>query len=308
MGLSGSLLRSNTQGQAFTMPLKQNPYLPIGLALVGVFLFSVMDAVMKAQALAMGTFSAMFWRNAMGALFAATLYLPSRPEKPSQPAFRLHVTRSVLTAIMMYCFFFGLTRIPLAQAIGLTFIAPIIALFLAPAFLNERIGPNAKFAALLGFGGVMVVVGGDLLRINAHTDLLGLTALLAFAVMYAVNLILQRKLALIAKPTEITFYQNTFVLMLMTPFAPFLLLMPANEMQWGGAVLAGLVAIGSLMLMSVAYRRAEAQQLIATEYTAFIWAALFGWCFFGESVSAQTLLGTALIMFGCLISARKRTP
>ena len=151
----------------------------------------------------------------------------------------------------------------------------------------------------------MVVVGGDLLRMNAETDLLGVGAMLTFAVMYAVNLILQRKLALIAKPMEITFYQNTFVLLLMTPFAPLLLLMPASELQWGGAVLAGLVAIGSLILMSIAYRRAEAQQLIATEYTAFVWAAMFGWWFFGEAVSAQTLLGTGLIMFGCLISARK---
>lgn len=290
------------------MSLNHNPYLPIGLALVGVFLFSVMDAVMKAQALAMGTFSAMYWRNALGALFAATIYLPTRPEKPSRSVFKLHITRSVLTAVMMYCFFFGLTRVPLAQAIGLTFIAPIIALFLASPFLGERIGANAKLAAFLGFGGVMVVVGGDLLSMDANTDLLGVSAILAFAIMYAVNLVLQRKLALVAKPMEITFYQNTFVLLLMTPFVPFLLLMPANEMQWGGAVLAGLVAIGSLLLMSTAYRRAEAQQLIATEYTAFVWAVLFGWYFFNESVSTQTLLGTGLIIFGCLATARKRNP
>lgn len=287
------------------MSLNQNPYLPIGLALGGVFLYSVLDAVMKAQGLAMGAYSAMYWRNVAGAILAAALYLPFRPARPSRPAFKLHVIRSALTAVMMYCFFFGLTRVPLAQAIGLTFIAPIIALFLASPFLGERIGANSKFAALLGFGGVMVVVGGDLLRMNAETDLLGVSAMLAFAVMYAVNLILQRKLALIAKPMEITFYQNTIVLLLMTPLAPFLLLMPANELQWGGAVLAGSAAIGSLILMSIAYRRAEAQQLVSTEYTAFVWAAIFGWWLFSEAVTAQTLLGTGLIMFGCVVGARR---
>ena len=287
------------------MSLKQNPYLPIGLALGGVFLYSVLDAVMKAQGLAMGAYSAMYWRNVAGVILAAALYLPFRPARPSRPAFKLHVIRSALTAVMMYCFFFGLTRVPLAQAIGLTFIAPIIALFLASPFLGERIGANSKFAALLGFGGVMVVVGGDLLRMNAETDLLGVSAMLAFAVMYAVNLILQRKLALIAKPMEITFYQNTIVLLLMTPLAPFLLLMPANELQWGGAVLAGSAAIGSLILMSIAYRRAEAQQLVSTEYTAFVWAAIFGWWLFSEAVTAQTLLGTGLIMFGCVVGARR---
>ena len=294
-----------TQGYALAMSLNQTPYLPIALALGGVFLYSVLDAVMKAQGLAMGAYSAMYWRNVAGVILAAALYLPFRPARPSRPAFKLHVIRSALTAVMMYCFFFGLTRVPLAQAIGLTFIAPIIALFLASPFLGERIGANSKFAALLGFGGVMVVVGGDLLRMNAETDLLGVSAMLAFAVMYAVNLILQRKLALIAKPMEITFYQNTIVLLLMTPLAPFLLLMPANELQWGGAVLAGSAAIGSLILMSIAYRRAEAQQLVSTEYTAFVWAAIFGWWLFSEAVTAQTLLGTGLIMFGCVVGARR---
>jgi len=289
------------------MSLNQNPYLPIGLALGGVFLYSVLDAVMKAQGLAMGAYSAMYWRNVTGAVLAAALYLPVRPPRPSRPAFKLHMIRSALTAVMMYCFFFGLTRVPLAQAIGLTFIAPIIALFLAAPFLGERIGAHSKLSALLGFGGVMVVVGGDLLSMNAETDFLGVSALLAFAVMYAVNLILQRKLALIAKPMEITFYQNAFVLLFITPFAPFFLLMPANEWQWGGAVLAGSAAIGSLILMSIAYRRAEAQRLISTEYTAFVWAAMFGWWFFGETVTAQTLLGTGLIMIGCMVGAHRET-
>jgi len=289
------------------MSLNQNPYLPIGLALGGVFLYSVLDAVMKAQGLAMGAYSAMYWRNVTGAVLAAALYLPVRPPRPSRPAFKLHMIRSALTAVMMYCFFFGLTRVPLAQAIGLTFIAPIIALFLAAPFLGERIGAHSKLSALLGFGGVMVVVGGDLLSMNAETDFLGVSALLAFAVMYAVNLILQRKLALIAKPMEITFYQNSFVLLFITPFAPFFLLMPANEWQWGGAVLAGSAAIGSLILVSIAYRRAEAQRLISTEYTAFVWAAMFGWWFFGETVTAQTLLGTGLIMIGCMVGAHRET-
>ena len=289
------------------MSLNQNPYLPIGLALGGVFLYSVLDAVMKAQGLAMGAYSAMYWRNVTGAVLAAALYLPVRPPRPSRPAFKLHMIRSALTAVMMYCFFFGLTRVPLAQAIGLTFIAPIIALFLAAPFLGERIGAHSKLSALLGFGGVMVVVGGDLLSMNAETDFLGVSALLVFAVMYAVNLILQRKLALIAKPMEITFYQNAFVLLFITPFAPFFLLMPANEWQWGGAVLAGSAAIGSLILVSIAYRRAEAQRLISTEYTAFVWAAMFGWWFFGETVTAQTLLGTGLIMIGCMVGAHRET-
>jgi S-adenosylmethionine uptake transporter len=251
---------------------------PMLMATLGIMLFSMMDAVMKGQALAIGTYNAMFWRMAMGALIVAVLYLPTRPLPASGRVLKIHLIRAALTAVMAYLFFFGLTRIPLAQAIGLSFIAPIITLFLAVPILGERIGANAKLAALLGFGGVMVVVGGELLAVDKGSDAAGMAAVLLSAVMYAFNLVLQRMQALVARPLEIAFYQNTIV---------FLML-----------------AVGSLMLMSLAYRQAEAQRLVVIEYTAFIWAAMLGWWFFAEPVTARIALGTGLIVLGCLVSAR----
>ena len=277
---------------------------PMLVATLGIFLFSLMDAVMKGQATAMGAYNAMFWRMVMGGLLVAVLYLPARPAPASGRTLRIHVVRAGLTAVMAYLFFFGLTRVPLAQAIGLSFIAPIITLFLAVPLLGEQIGANARLAAALGFGGVMVVVGGELMAVDAGSDLLGMAAILLSAVLYAGNLILQRMQSLIAAPLEIAFYQNTIVFLILLLGVPFAVSLPENISQWGGAALAAGLAVGSLMLMSVAYRQAEAQRLVAIEYTAFIWAALLGWWFFGEAVTARTLLGTGLIVLGCLVSAR----
>ena len=277
---------------------------PLLIATLGIMLFSMMDAVMKGQAVAMGTYNAMFWRMLMGAICVALLYLPTRPVAASGRVLKIHVIRATLTAVMAYLFFYGLTRIPLAQAIGLSFIAPIITLFLAVPILGERIGANAKLAAVLGFGGVIVVVGGELLSVGPEGDLLGMAAVLLSAVLYAFNLILQRIQALIAKPLEIAFYQNIIVFVILLLAAPFAASLPANAMQWSGAALAAALAIGSLMLMAAAYRQAEAQRLVSIEYTAFIWAAILGWFFFAEAVTARTLLGTGLIVLGCFVSAR----
>ena len=284
--------------------MKKAAQSPMLVATLGIMLFSMMDAVMKGQALAMGTYNAMFWRMAMGALIVAVLYLPTRPVPASGRVLKIHFIRAALTAVMAYLFFFGLTRIPLAQAIGLSFIAPIITLFLAVPILGERIGANAKLAAVLGFGGVMVVVGGELLAVDEGSDAVGMAAVLLSAVMYAFNLVLQRMQALVAKPLEIAFYQNTIVFVLLLVGVPFAVSWPASQLQWGGAMLAAAFAVASLMLMSLAYRQAEAQRLVVIEYTAFIWAALLGWWFFDESVTARTLLGTGLIVLGCLVSAR----
>ena len=285
--------------------MKQSAHFPVLLAVLGVLLFSLLDAVMKAQALAMGTYSAMFWRMAFGVLFALLLFAPRRVGSISRRALKIHMLRAAITTLMTYLFFFSLTRIPLAQATGLSFIAPIITLFLAAPLLGERIQNNAKLAAALGFLGVTVVVGGEVLSLDADSDLLGLTALLLFALLYAFYLILQRKHSLMAQPMEIVFYQNIMVFVILLCGAPFFVSLPANALQWGGAALAAVFAMGSLALMSMAYRRAEAQRLISIEYTAFIWAALLGWWFFAEGLTAQTLLGTGLIVAGCLSSLRK---
>ena len=69
-------------------------------------------------------------------------------------------------------------------------------------------------------------------------------------------------------------------------------------------LLAAFLSTASLLLLSWAYARAEASYLAATEYTSFLWAMLFGWLVFGETVSLFTLAGAALIVAGCFLAAR----
>jgi drug/metabolite transporter (DMT)-like permease len=71
-------------------------------------------------------------------------------------------------------------------------------------------------------------------------------------------------------------------------------------------LIAALLAMCSLMLLSWAYARAEAQTLVTVEYTAFIWAAMIGWWLFREPVTIATIMGTALIVAGCIIATRKQ--
>jgi S-adenosylmethionine uptake transporter len=75
--------------------------------------------------------------------------------------------------------------------------------------------------------------------------------------------------------------------------------------NWPMLLFAACLAITSMLLLSWAYARAEASYLAATEYTAFLWAMLFGWLFFDEGVSLFTLAGAALIVAGCILAARR---
>ena len=62
--------------------------------------------------------------------------------------------------------------------------------------------------------------------------------------------------------------------------------------------------LGALAL-AWSYARAEAQTLVPLEYSGFAWASLFGFLFFSETVGLATVVGTALIIAGSWLAARR---
>lgn len=274
-------------------------------ACAGIALYSIMDAVMKAVSIEIGAYNTLVWRLGIAVLLTGAVYAFTRPTLPARGTMKVHFGRSILVAAMAIAFFWGIVRVPLAEAIALSFIAPLIALGLAAIFLKEKVGAQSLWGSLLGLAGVAVVVAGRVGGTHSHETVLGMAAILFSAVVYAMNLVVARHQAQLAKPLEIAFFQNLFVLGLLALPAPWLLAVPAPQ-HWPGIGTAALLAIASLLLLSWAYARAEAQVLLPVEYTAFIWASLMGWWMFGEKLTVATIAGTVLIVAGCLLAARKQ--
>ena len=275
------------------------------VAAAGVGTFSLMDAAMKDLALSIGAYNAVMWRNSVGALLMGVLFVGTRQKWPPAHLLKMHLWRSIVVAVMAVSFFWSLTKLPLAEAIGLSFIAPVIALYLAAVMLKETIGKEAIWASLAGLGGVAIIMAGRLSGHYTMDHIWGAAAVLFSAVVFAYNLILARQQAQVAGPIEIAFFQNLFVALTLGLAAPwFLQPIGMSDAPMVGASAA--LAVISLLLLSWAYARAEAQILIPVEYTAFVWAAFFGWLFFAEPVTWPVLLGTALIVGGSLIAARAK--
>jgi S-adenosylmethionine uptake transporter len=280
-----------------------SPATAFAVAAAGIGFFSLMDVAMKDLSIALGAYNAVIWRNMAGAIFAGALFILARQGWPDRSALRLHAWRSLVVAIMAVSFFWAIARLPLAEAIGLSFIAPVIALFLAAILLGEKIGREAIIASVAGLAGVAVILFGKFSGHYSRDALWGVAAVLFSAVVFAYNLILARQQAQIAGPIEIAFFQNLLTASILALAAPWLLepLPMAKLPILSGAAL---LAILSLLLLSWAYARAEAQVLIPVEYTGFVWAAIFGWLFFAEPVTVWTIAGTALIVAGSLVAAR----
>ncbi|WP_188644967.1 DMT family transporter [Tsuneonella deserti] len=290
------------------MPRSDHPLLPVLAAFTAIGLLSWMDAFMKSASLMVGAYSALLLRAPIGFAIAAPLWLGLGGRWPRGTVLRLHLVRGVVVAGMAFLFFFSLTLLPLAQAIAISFIAPLIALFLASVLLGERIGRQAIAGALLGLAGVAVILAGKIWRETLGAGApLGIAAVLASAVLYAWNLVLQRQQAMVAKPLEVATFQNGVTFLTMIGFAPVFFRLPHGD-AWSDIGISALLSVSGALLFTWGYARAETQRLAPLEYSGFLWAALFGWLFFREPVPGPTIAGAALIVAGCWIATRGHPP
>jgi len=283
---------------------------PVLAAAAGIATFAIMDALMKGAAIAVGVFTALLWRNVLGAALTLAAWWAAERLKgrrivwPGRAMLLVHAVRAAMVCVMASLFFWGLVRTPMAVGMGLSFIAPLIALYLSALFLGEPITRRALGASLIALLGVGVVAAGRLNEGLADSleSRLGLGAILTSAVLYAGNLVLQRHQAQRAGPGEIAFFQGLFIALYLAPLSPWLGVMPGHgafDIYAGALVVgAGVLASLSLALLGWGWARAEAHRLLPVEYSAFVWSALMGYLWFHEGLSLWTLGGVALIVVG----------
>lgn len=283
------------------------PAVAFAAASAGIAIYSCMDALMKGLSIASGAYSAVLWRSVAGVLLTGAVFLARRQRWPGRQALRLHILRGLAAGLSVLLFFWGLVRVPMAQGVALTFLSPLIALFLAAALLGERIRRAAILGSLVAAVGVLVIALGQA-QADASSDVvLGALAIVLASVLYAYSLILLRQQAQLADPLEVTLFTSLVIGVLLALGAPWLAVWPATDQLvpiLGSAVLGSI----SALLLAWSYGRAEAQVLAPVEYTAFVWAALLGYLVFDERVSPFTVAGALLIVGGCLVAVRGAAP
>ena len=235
-----------------------NNLIPVLVCALAIFILSVMDAVMKSLVLSIGVYSTILWRCTLASVVAGAAWSAGPRIWPSPRVMRLHVLRAITVGCVLVLFFWGLARLPLAEAIALSFIAPLIALFMAALLLSERIRKAAIWASVGGMAGVAIIMAGQLGQSTYDEGaLLGTGAVLVSTVFYAYNLILARQQALVAKPIEISFFQNLALSVVLGLAGPWLAVAAPVEL-WPGIAAATALSLSGILLMSWAYARAEA--------------------------------------------------
>ena len=272
------------------------------IAAGGIALLCVMDAVMKHVVVSTHAITATFVRFVAGMIFTLPLWIAAGRPRLTREVLRAHAIRGAVMAFSATSFFWALTVLPLAEAITLSFVAPLVIPFIAWALLKERPRLRSLAAGALGFVGVLVTTQGAPAAADTPERSIGIVVMLAAATAWALSLVLLRGRADRDGPAIVALMGTVVPTLVLAPLALSVSDVPSpTSAAW--LVAAAALATGGVWLMTKAYARAQAQVLAPLEFTALGWAALLGWLFFAELPRIQIFAGAAIIIAACLFAA-----
>lgn len=268
------------------------------LMLLAMLLLPGIDAIAKWLSSTISSGQVAWSRFFFQTLLMLPLYLRTRGPFLT-PALPLHALRGALIAFATLLFFSALKYLPLADAISIFFVEPLILTLLGALFLGEPVGWRRLAAVAAGFAGSLIVI-------RPSFSVLGLPALLPLgtALCFALYLILTRKLAQSEYPERMQFYAGVFGGIVMSialaagQVADVAVLTLVWPDLWQWLLLAGLgvIATAGHLLVAHALRRAPAGMLAPFQYVEIIGATILGLIVFGDFPDATTWVGVAIIV------------
>jgi S-adenosylmethionine uptake transporter len=275
--------------------------LGIGLYLTGVFFFAVNDALGKWLVSHYGVGEMLFIRSigGVGMLVPIAFYLGVSLRIRGD--WGLQVLRILAQTLDSYCFYYATRYLPLADVMTFYMAGPIIVTAISALALGERVGRYRWSAVIIGFVGVVIALapsGSTAFHPAALVALLGSTS-------FAISLAMTRKLR-DNHPFALVVWQYIGSGLIGAGISPLEWATP-DLRDWGLLLLLGMVSAGCFVLISRALALAQASLLAPFQYSAILWAAIFGWMFWADIPTPRIILGNAiLIASGLFVFYRER--
>ena len=263
-------------------------------------LFCVLNALMRGLALQMDVFQAQFLRYLFGLLVLLPLVFRTGLAAwwPKQVGGQF--SRGALHTIGLALWFYALPRIPLADMTAIGFTGPIFIMIGSYLFLKEPMRWERWLAALLGFGGVMIVVAPKLSGAGGYYHLV----MLASAPMFAASFLLTKALTRNETTGVILLWQAITVSLFSLPMALPNWQSP-SALQWLGFLLCGVLGSSGHYCLTRSFRVADISSTQSVKFLDLIWSAALGWMVFSDTPSQSTLIGGALICATTIWIARR---
>lgn len=209
-----------------------------------------------------------------------------------------HVARGLVGVTSMALGFFALTRLPLPEAITLGYAQPLLIVAFSAVFLGETVRLYRWSAVAVGMIGVVIVSWPNLTLFGAgavdNRETVGVIAALAAAAFSAVALLLVRGLVATERSATIALWFSLTASALAVLSVPFgwQSLTPAQALL---LICSGFFGGTAQIIMTEAYRHAEASTAAPFEYTSLLLGILIGYFVFDDTPTAYTIVGGAIV-------------
>jgi drug/metabolite transporter (DMT)-like permease len=279
------------------------------LMLASTFGFGLMAICIRLASQTEPTWEVAFFRNAFGMLSLLPMLLwpllgKDRPlarfaESVRTTQFPRYIVRCGIGIVSMYCGFWAIGHLPLAQAISLAYSSPIFITIAAALWLGERVRVRRWLAVIAGFIGVLVIV-----RPWSHAFSPGTLIAVAAALMNALVAIQIKQLSRVDKADTIVFW--TYILWVPMSLVPALFVWhPPQGIAWLWLVLSGVLGTVGQVLWTRALKLGEVSALTPISFVQLPIVTLAGWLLFAERIDAATVAGAAIILSATFYIAQR---
>ena len=284
----------------------QHLLLGAGFIVLGEFFFASMGVGIRVVSAELPNAMIVFGRNLIGLLLLAPWLLRRGVGDVHTAVPGLHLLRALAGVSAMYCFFYAIARLPLAEAMLLKLTAPLFIPLLAMLWLHERVSALLWVALGIGFAGVLVILGPQTEPGTTTISAVALIGLLG-GVLAAVAKVTVRRLSQSEPTSRIVFY---FALIAGTVSAVPLLWDWQTPSPRALLWLLGIGAAATLgqLALTRGLSLAPASRMGAFGYFSVVFGAGYGWLLWDEPVTLAIALGSVLIAAGGILASRSRQP
>lgn len=270
------------------------------LLTLSCLLFAIMGVLIRSISSSVNTETIVFTRNFFGLLLFLPIILKKGLHSFQTAIYPLHFLRAAVGVAAMYCFFYAIAHLPLADAMLFTYAAPVFTPVIAYLWLKEAISARTYLAVAVGFAGVCLVIKPGSGVIASQDALIGLAACVLAAMAY----VSVRRLSRSETAQIIVFFYCLNASLLSA--LPLFFNWQAVSIEHLAYLLAiAILATASQLFLSRAYSLAPAGRIGPVSYSAIFYAGLLAWLLWDEIPDIYSLLGIVLVVISGLITLDK---
>lgn len=270
---------------------------------IGLFLFGVMEVLIKWKVTDYPVHQLVFFRASFGLIPCLVMVWQAgglRTLKTRRPG--EHFLRGMVGLTAMWLVFGAYETMKLADVGAILFAAPLFLTALAGPVLREAVGARRWSAVFVGFIGVLLIIKPGTTALQPAA-----IGVLSAALLFAVAMILMRRLGTTENAATITFFFSVYVIAASLLMIYFLGWVTPTPRDFVALSMIGLVGGTAQLFLTQSLRLGEAAVVSPLRYSSIIWSVLFGYLFWGALPDATVVAGLVIVISSGLYILHRET-